>query len=92
LSIFLARGLQLGFFVPPPFFDLQLPQVGAHVHLRLSSVAGRLIADLQQLQVKKTGKIGKFPEFGRDLVARGSSGLKPLRRRAPACQPSQMPN
>jgi len=33
---------------------------------------------------RKSGKIEKYPpEFGRDHVARGSSWLKPLRRRAP---------
>jgi len=34
---------------------------------------------------KKREKNVNSPEFGRDHVARGSSGLKPLRRRAPSC-------
>jgi len=33
---------------------------------------------------KNYGKWKILPEFGLDIVARGSSGLKPLRRRAPA--------
>jgi len=48
-----------------------------------TSVATRVLLGLRlpQLDHKKIFNIP--PEFGRDLVARGSSGLKPLRRRAP---------
>jgi len=42
-----------------------------------------VLADLQLPQVGKKMKILILPEFVRDHVARGSSGLKPLRRRAP---------
>jgi len=48
------------------------------------SVASRVLADLRPLQVEKFGKTWKkSPWFGRDHVARSSSGLKPLRRRTP---------
>jgi len=48
------------------------------------SVASRVLADLRPLQVEKFGKTWKKSLwFGRDHVARSSSGLKPLRRRAP---------
>ena len=42
--------------------------------------------DLRLSQVDKKIK-NLSPLFGRDLVARGSSGLKPLRRRAPRVSP-----
>jgi len=42
--------------------------------------------DLRLPQVDKKIK-NLSPLFGRDLVARGSSGLKPLRRRAPRVSP-----
>ena len=52
------------------------------------TVASRVLLDLRPLQVgkiqKKWGKKRhKSPWFGREHVARGSSGLKPLRRCAP---------
>jgi len=44
-------------------------------------VASGVLLDLRLPQVEKKEK--NLPKFGRDLVARGSSGLKLLRHRAP---------
>jgi len=43
------------------------------------------LAELRRHKSKLFGKLKKDSEFGRDPVARGSSGLKPLRRRTPNC-------
>ena len=48
-----------------------------------SSVASRKIFDLRPPQVGKMEFFENLPEFDRDPVARSSSVLKPLRRRAP---------
>jgi len=43
------------------------------------------LAELRRHRSKFFGKLKKNSEFGRDPVARGSSVLKPLRRRTPSC-------
>ena len=45
--------------------------------------------DLRLQQVKKREDMYISPWFGRDHVACGGSGLKPLRRRAPRVQPTR---
>jgi len=50
----------------------------------VQEVASRILADLQLPQVRKKKKIHNILEkYGQDPVARGGSGMKPLRRRAP---------
>jgi len=79
---------QLNFFAPPPPFST------CHLNLfpNLAFFSElRVFLELRQLrfrrnwapQLEQQKKMKKFSEFGRDPVARGSSGLKPLRRRAP---------
>jgi len=81
-----SRTFIVSFFVPPTCSSRKsshLPLATVPYDFTITSGEN---ANLRQPQVEKTGKIGHPPQFGRDRVTRGSSGLKPFRRCVPRVQ------